>query len=279
VYKDRAIGLPPLNTTLARRMIERTKIYTALKGVRGRPAVNLALLEQILVRFSQLVLEQPWIRELDINPLLVSSSGMLALDARVVLYGSEVAQADLPRSAIRPYPTQYVAPWRLSDGTDVLIRPIRPEDEPQIAELHRKLSERSVRLRYFQSLHLDQRTTHERLIRVCFNDYDRELALIVELGSGQPGSQILAVGRLSKVPGRRTAEFALVIDDEWQRRGLGSELLGRLVQIGKDEKVSAITADILPENLAMQRICERRGFQLEHRTGDGVVSAVLVLDG
>ncbi len=277
VFRDRALALPPLNATLARRLMERTKIYTALKGVRGRAPVNLQLLEQILVLFGRLVLEQPLICEIEINPLLASADGILALDARVVLHPADVREADLPRSAIRPYPTQYVSPWLLPDGTSLLIRPIRPEDEPQVAELHRKLSERSVRFRYFQALQLDQRTAHERLIRVCFNDYDRELALIVEQGSGQADSQILAVGRLSKVPGQRSAEFSLVVDDEWQRRGLGSELLRRLVQIGKDEKVSAIGGDILPENLGMQRICQKLGFALEHRPEDSVVSAVLML--
>jgi acetyltransferase len=278
VFRDRALALPPLNATLARRLIERTKIYKALQGVRGRAPVNLALLEQILVRFSRLVLEQPWIREIDINPLLAGPTGILALDARVVLYGPEVREANLPRSAIRPYPTQYVSPWRLSDGTDVLIRPIRPEDEPKIAELHRKLSERSVRLRYFQALELDQRTAHERLVRVCVNDYDRELALFVEQRAGQPDSQILAVGRLSRIPGLRTAEFALVVDDEWQRRGLGIELLRRLVQIAKAEKLTSITADILPDNLAMQHICKQLGFQVQRRPDDPIVSAVLMLE-
>jgi len=278
VFRDRALALPPLNATLARRMIEQTKVYTALKGVRGRPPINLAHLEQVLVRFSQLVLDQPWIREIDINPLLASPSGLLALDARVVLYGAEVEKQQLPRSAIRPYPSQYVSPWQLKDGTDVTIRPIRPEDEPQIVELHRKLSERSVRMRYFQALQLDQRTAHERLSRVCFNDYDRELALIVERRSGQPGAQILAVARLSKAPGQRSAEFALVIDDDWQHLGLGTELLGRLVQIGRDEKRSAIIGDILAENTAMQRICEKLGFRLERRLDDNIVNAVLVLD-
>jgi len=279
VFKDRALALPPLNATLARRLIEQTKIYTALKGVRGRPPVDLAQLEQVLVRFSRLVVEHPWIREIDINPLLASPSGVLALDARVVLYDNDVEERRLPRSAIRPYPNQYVGTWSLKDGTNVLIRPIRPEDEPQIVELHHKLSERSVRMRYFQPLQLDQRTAHERLIRVCFNDYDRELALIVEQRSRQPGSQILAVGRLSKVPGQTSAEFALVIDDDWQHRGLGTELLRRLVQIGKDEKVSAITADILAENLAMQRMCMKLGFALHRRADDNIVNAVLVLDG
>jgi acetyltransferase len=279
VFRDRALALPPLNATLARRMIEQTKICAALKGVRGRPPVNLSLLEQVLVRFSQLVLEQPWIREIDVNPLLVAPSGVLALDARVVLHGRDMKKEQLPRSAIRPYPTQYVSPWQLNDGTNVLVRPIRPEDEPQILDLHRRLSERSVRMRYFHPLQLDQRTAHERLSRVCFNDYDRELALIVERRSGQPATQILAVARLSKVPGQRCAEFALVIDDDWQQRGLGAELLKRLIQIGRDEKVSAITGDILAENRPMQRICERLGFQLERGHDDDVVKAVLVLDG
>jgi acetyltransferase len=150
VYKDRAVGLPPLNTTLARRVMERTKILTALKGVRGRKRVDLDALEQLIVRFSYLITEQSWIKEIDINPLLASSEGLLALDARVVLHPLELATP--PRSAIRPYPTQYVEAWKLPDGTDVLIRPIRPEDEPAIALFHTQLSERSVYLRYFHLL-------------------------------------------------------------------------------------------------------------------------------
>src|ERR1700684_4642670 len=128
VYRDHALALPPLNTTLAQRMMEQTRIFTALKGVRGRKPVDMAELEQLLVRFSQLVLEQPWISEIDINPLLASPERMLALDARVVLYGQEVTADQLPRLAIRPYPIQYVRPWTLKNGTPVVIRPIRPED-------------------------------------------------------------------------------------------------------------------------------------------------------
>src|SRR5580698_2355007 len=130
VYKDRAVGLPPLNTTLARRMMERTKILTALKGVRGRKPVDLTALERLIVRFSYLVTEQSWIQEIDINPLLASPDGLLALDARVVLHPADLKAA--PRPAIRPYPTQYVQPWALPDGTQLLIRPIRPEDEPRM---------------------------------------------------------------------------------------------------------------------------------------------------
>jgi acetyltransferase len=141
---------------------------------------------------------------------------------------------------------------------------------------HRQLSERSVRSRYFQSLHLDQRTTHERLVRVCFNDYDRELALIVE-HAGVAGPEVLAVGRLSKTPGQHSAEFAIVVSDDWQHQGLGTELLRRLVAIGRDEQVSAITASILPDNLDMQKLCIKLGFELRHAPEDGVVQAVLLL--
>jgi acetyltransferase len=168
---------------------------------------------------------------------------------------------------------------RLKDGSEVRIRPIRAEDEPSVAELHKKLSERSVRLRYFQDLQLGQRTAHERLVRVCFGDYDREIALVVERLPAGAVPEFLAVARLSKNPGHNDAEFALVISDEWQHRGLGTELLRRLVQIGKDEGLAAITADILPDNLDMQRVCEKVGFQLEHAPGEPVVRAVLPLGG
>ena len=154
VFHDRALALPPLNTTLARRMMEQTRIYRALKGVRGRKPVDLSGLEQLLVRFSRLVVEQPWIREIDINPLLASPTGLLALDARVILHGPEVTAANLPRPAIRPYPLQYVSEWTTKTGRAVLIRPIRPEDEPLVARFHETLSDRSVPFRFFHAMKL-----------------------------------------------------------------------------------------------------------------------------
>jgi acetyltransferase len=141
VFRDRALALPPLNTTLARRMMEQTDIYKALKGVRGRKPVDLAGLEQLMVRFSRLVVEQPWIKEIDINPLLASADRLVALDARVVVHGPEVREEQLPRTAIRPYPNRYVSAWKMKDGTEVLIRPIRPEDEPLMVKFHATLSE------------------------------------------------------------------------------------------------------------------------------------------
>jgi acetyltransferase len=267
VFKDRALGLPPLNATLARRMMERTKIFTALKGVRGRKATNIAALEQLLVRFSQLVVEQPWISELDINPLLVSAERIFALDARVVLHDPKTPENKLPHSAIRPYPIQYATPWKLKNKAPVQIRPIRPEDEPLIVKFHETLSEESVYNRYFAALKLSQRVAHERLTRICFNDYDREIALVAELKvpKGEE-KKILGVGRLSKQHTPGEAEFAVLINDEWQRQGLGSELLRRLIEIGRDEKLKHLSGAILADNHAMQHICRKVGFKVVHNS-------------
>ena len=272
VFKDRALALPPLNTTLARRMMEQTKIYSALKGIRGKPPVNLAELEQIMVRFSQLVAEQQWIKEIDINPLLASPERLLALDARVVLYGLDVSEAQLPRLAIRPYPTQYVGRWTMKDGTKVLIRPIRPEDEPLMAKFHEPLSERSVTLRYFYPMKLSQRIEHERLSRISFIDYDREMALVAEKHNPETGEQeVIAAARLIKITGTQDAEFAILVSDAYQGGGLGTELLRRLLDIGRQEGVKRIFGSILNDNLNMLRVTERLGFKLDGLPKDGVM--------
>ena len=264
VYKDRALALPPLNTTLARRMMEQTRIWTALQGVRGQKAADLAALERLMVRFSQLVIEQRRIREIDINPLLVSSDGMVALDARVVLHGPEISEDQLPKLAIRPYPLQYSYKWAMKNGTPVVIRPIRPEDEPLMVNFHHTLSERSVYMRYFHMLSLSRRIEHDRLTRICFIDYDREMALVAEHTDPSSGAkQILGVGRLSKLHEMRGAEVAIVISDQFQRQGLGTELLNRLLQIGRDEKLDFVAAEILRENPEMQRMVEKVGFNME----------------
>jgi acetyltransferase len=274
VFKDRALGLPPLNTTLARRMMEQTKIYKALKGVRGRRPIDLAALEVLLVRFSALVAEQRWISEIDINPLLASPDGLIALDARVVVHAKDVSLADVPKTAIRAYPTRYISVWDMKDGSAVNIRPIRPEDEPAMVRFHETLSERSVYLRYFHIMNLEQRTTHERLTRICFIDYDREMALVAERRNPQTGeSEILGVGRMTKVLGTQEAEVAVLISDRYQGRGLGRELLSRLQLVAADEKLERITADILPDNRSVMRICQKLGFTLKHSLDDSVVHA------
>jgi acetyltransferase len=274
VFKDRALALPPLNTTLARRMMEQTKIYKALQGVRGRKPVDLAALEVLLVRFSALVAEQRWIKEIDINPLLASPDGLIALDARVVVHGPEVSIDQVPKTAIRAYPSRYVSPWTMKDGGQVTIRPIRPEDEPLMVRFHETLSERSVYLRYFHLMNLEQRTTHERLTRICFIDYDREMALVAVRRNPETGeSEILGVGRLMKIHGTQEAEIAALISDNWQGRGLGKELLARLLLVAAADKITKVTADILPDNRGVMRICEKLGFSLKHSLDDEVVRA------
>ncbi len=151
VMKDRALALPPLNSTLARRLMEQTRIYKALGGVRGRLPVDLQALERLMVHFSRMVCEQPWIKEIDINPLLASHEGLLALDARVVLHDLDVPREKLPHPAIRPYPVQYASYWTPTEGQEVYIRPIRPEDEPKLIRFHETLSENTVYLRYFRA--------------------------------------------------------------------------------------------------------------------------------
>ena len=277
VFKDRALALPPLNTTLARRMVEQTKIYEALQGVRGRESVDMPALEKLLVRFSQLVVEQPRIKEVDINPLLAGPDQLLALDGRVVLHPYETPDADLPQPAIRPYPHQYEAAWTTRSGMEVMIRPIRSEDEPKLVQFHKKISERSVYMRYASIMKLDQRVAHERLARICHIDYDREMALVAEWENPETGEvEILGVGRLTKQIGTNEAEFAMLVIDAYQREGIGTELLRRLVQVGRDEGLNRITADILVQNRAMQHVSKKLGFEIAHSgdMADEMVKAV-----
>jgi acetyltransferase len=189
-----------------------------------------------------------------------------------------VSEDKLPRPAIRPYPSQYGTTWKLKNGVPVSIRPIRPEDEPFMVRFHESLSEESVYYRYFSQLKLDQRVAHERLTRMCFNDYDREIALVAEHKNAKTGKvDIMGVGRLSKARGLNEAEFALIISDRYQRQGLGTELLKRLVHIGREEKLERITANILAENHAMQVVAKRVGFKLTRDTDNHDFRAEILL--
>ena len=183
VFKDKSLALPPLNSTLARRMMETTKIYHALKGVRGRKSVDMAALENLLVRFSELVVE---------NPAHQGDRHQSACSPlRSVCWRWMPASCcTRPRCQMRsfrnppsvPIPSSTSQNGRCKNGEEVVIRPIRPEDEPMMVDFHKELSERSVYLRYFQPLKFSQRTAHERLTRICFIDYNREMALVAERG-------------------------------------------------------------------------------------------------
>ena len=276
VYRDHALALPPLNATLAQRLLEQTKIYVALQGVRGRPPVDLGGLKGVLVAFSQLIVDLPRIAEVDINPLLASSDRILALDARVVLVDRKTSDEALPRPAIRPYPLQYISPWKMKDGAEVTIRPVRPEDEPAMAKFHELLSDETVYLRYFHMAKLDTRVAHERLLRKCFIDYDREMALVAELsGANSRVPPIVAVGRLSRRPLSEEAELAVVVADRYQHQGLGGELIARLVKIARAEGLKRIVAEFHSENSAIRHLAMHGGAKVE-RTPDPMCFRITV---
>lgn len=183
----------------------------------------------------------------------------------------------LPRFAVRPYPLKYVAPWTMKDGNQIDIRPIRPEDEPLMVRFHETLSDRSVYLRYFCSLSLSRRIAHERLARICFCDYDREMALVAERTDPATGKrQIIAVGRMSKLHFGNEAEVAVLVSDQFQKQGLGHELLRRIIEIARDEKLSRVSAEMLTDNTAMQFIMKRLGFGVH--AGQDLTSVQAFLD-
>jgi acetyltransferase len=272
VMRDSALALPPLNRTLARRMIERTQIYRVLKGVRGRGPVDLDALETLLVRFSRLIVEQPEIEEVDINPLLATSKNAVALDARLVLCPPDRI-ANPPRLAIHPYPNQYVASFRLRNGTEVEVRPIGAEDEPLIIELHGSHSEHTLRMRFFS---LVKTLSRESLIRLCHLDYDREMALVAVQGRGKE-AKILGVSRYYLTPETGEAEFALVVRDACQRQGLGRHLMERLIAIAKERGVHRLVGLVLRENGPMLALTAALGFSAPESVEENVVRVTRAL--
>jgi acetyltransferase len=277
ILRDQGLGLPPLNETLARRMIEGTRISKALANMRGRRGVDKGALAQLLVRFSAMIVDQPRIKELDINPFFATRNSFVALDTRVVLHPFEIADEALPRPAIRPYPSQYVGTCSLPDGTVFTVRPIRPEDEPLMRPFHEKISDQSVYTRYTYAFRLSGRIAHEYLSRMCFIDYLREMALVALHANAAGEPEIVGVGRLLMERNRNEAEFAVLITDEFQGRGMGTELLRQLVEIGRKEHVARIVGYILSTNSAMLHACKHLGFHHEHELGDPMVRSIIDL--
>jgi acetyltransferase len=225
-----------------------------------------------------LVAEQQWIKEIDINPLVVSADQILALDARIVLHEPAKMAKDLPHLAIRPYPQEYASIWTSKDGIALTVRPIRPEDEPLMIKFHLTLSEETVRLRYFGMAKLEKRIAHERLTRICFNDYDREIALVaVQQNPDTKEDEIIGIGRLIKAYNGSEAQYAILISDDFQGHGLGTYLLSRLVEIGRQEGIDRIIGHILPENHLMQRISRKVGFDVKYDRINEVMLAEIQL--
>ena len=256
VLKDSAVDLPPLNLLLARRLMERTRVYRLLQGYRNIPAANVDLVAEFLVRISQLVTDFPEIVELDLNPVVISDGRPVAIDARIAIEPSQVAA---PRHLIiSPYPNQYESNWLLKDGTPVLIRPVRPEDEHLVADLLHNCSDQTIYFRYFG---VNKNWPHESLIRFTQNDYDREIG-IAAIGLPPGPSVMMGVGRLVMTPERDSAEFAVIVADRWQGAGLGMKLVEQVIEIAKENGVRTLSGDVLAENRRMLGLVKKMGFNL-----------------
>jgi acetyltransferase len=202
----------------------------------------------------------------------------LMVDARIAIYGREAVGDRHPHSGLHSYPAQYVSRWRMKNGEEILFRPIRPDDESLMVNFHKTLSEQSVYLRYFHMENLNARVAHERLIQKCFIDYRQEMALVADRTAPETGQhEILAVGRLSKILTGTEAELAVLVSDDYQRHGLGTELVRRLIQVARDEKLHEIVANILPENLGMCALASRFGFKIRASADPTMLTAVLNL--
>ena len=273
VFKDRALALPPLNMTLAKHLVEETVISQALKGVRGRKPIDKEVLAALLVRFSELVAEQPRIAEIDINPLLASPERIIALDARVVLHPPTIPDAELPRLAIRPYPHEYLRDVATDNGVPLVVRPIRPEDEPAVVRFHAGLSDETVRARYGKVRSLKERTAHERLTRICYVDYDRQMALVAEAQTPERPGDRWHRPRVTESTASEDRHLTLVVADAWQRHGIGAQLVRSAIQVAHGEQVTNLVAEVSPDNVPMRELLVSEGFSIEDR-GDVLLASL-----
>ena len=274
--KDFSIGLPPLNQTLAKMLMQDTKVYKMLQGFRGKPPADFDGLEEILVNFSNLIVDFPEIAEIDINPLAISNGRASALDARIIIdrdYGA-ASRSPYPHLVITPYPRKYITPWQLSEGTEVLLRPIRPEDEPAEHEMLSSLSEETLRTRFFSTI---KEISHEWLILFCNIDYDRHMAIVAEVReSGK--KKMIGVARLIMNTDLTSGELAVLVHDRFQGRGLGTKFVEVLIGIARERDLDDVRAEVLTENENMLKVFRRLGFTTRWLIG-GTTEAVLKLKG
>jgi acetyltransferase len=273
VFKDISIGLPPLNQTLARRLMEETEVYKMLQGYRGKKPADMKELEHILVSFSNLIVDFPEIAEMDINPIAISNGKAYALDARIIIDKEYIDYTvQYPHLVITPYPTRYTTTWKLMDGTEVTLRPIKPEDEPLEHEMLSTLSQETLRTRFFSII---KDITHEMLIRFCNIDYDREIAIVAELREGDK-RKIIGIGRLIIEPYFRSGEYAVLVHDNYHGKGLGYKLVDVIIGIAQDKGLEEIYGTVLTENEKMLRIARKLGFTTKMQP-DGITEVKLVL--
>jgi acetyltransferase len=272
VFQDRALSFPPLSERLARHMLESLKSWPLLRGYRGKPGIDVDGVIEVLMRFSYLVADYPEILEFDINPLLVTPDGALTLDARAMLDPSGHEKADRPYAhlVLRPYPEEFVTTRTLADGSEVTLRPIRPEDEPRWKHLLATCSKETLYARFG---YLAQFATHETATRYCFIDYDREMAIVADL-EHEGEHRLAGIGRLVGDPNHETAEYAVLIGDRWQGQGLGKLLTSYCVDVARGWGIRKIVASTTKENGRMVGIFEGLGFdrRLDAESGNVFVS-------
>jgi acetyltransferase len=274
LFKDYSIALPPLNTTLIRRMMEETKVYRLLKGYRGSAPVDLKRLDETILLFSQLLVDFPQIKEIDINPMLISEKEASILDARIVIDKDKVCKKFVPHEhmVISPYPKKDELLWLLKNGQEVLLRPIKPEDEPMWLEWFQSLSEESIRYRFFQML---KDTPHEVRVRYCNVDYDREVAMVAEIVENGK-RKILGVTRISIESDRKHSEMAFIVSDYWQGLGLGTKLVDYTLDIAKQKGIENVYVIMLQDNYRALSLTKKMGFKIEYLS-DGTVKGELNL--
>ncbi len=274
VFQDRVVGFPPLNKVLARRLMERTRVYKVLKtGYRNKPPANIDLLEEILVKFSYLMIDFPEIKEMDVNPIVSKGSEVWALDARIVI-DRDLALTKpegYQHLIISPYPTKYVTELRTRDNRRVILRPIRPEDEPLWLEMFKNFSKETIMQRFF---YIIKDTAHDLRVRYCNIDYDREIAIVAELTENNQ-RKIAGVVRLVIDPDGRKGEFAVVLADPWQKLGLGSKMVDYIIGIAEDKNLESIYGVVMRENTRMIALVESLGFQVKYRASEAFVTLKL----
>jgi len=254
--------------------MEETKVYRLLKGWRNAPPVDLKKLDETVLMFSQLLVDFPQIKEIDINPLLVSEKDATILDARIVINKDNVCKKFEPHEhmVISPYPKKYEILWLLKNGQEVLLRPIKPEDEPLWLEMFHSLSEESIRYRFFQML---KDTPHEVRVRYCNIDYDREIAIVAEIVENDK-RKILGVTRLSIESDEKSGEIAFLVSDYWQGLGLGTKMVDYVLDIAKEKGMESVHSIILQDNYRALSLSKKMGFKIEY-LNDGTVKAELNL--
>jgi acetyltransferase len=272
VLRDRTIALPPLNPFLAEEMVGRTRIAKMLGSFRDLPPIHMDALVAALLRVSEMVCELPWLEELDINPLIADENGVIVLDARVALHEQPPMRNRYAHMAIHPYPTDLVQRVKLRDGTAVTLRPIRPEDADMEQAFVKGLSDES---RHFRFMNTVRELTPAMLVRFTQIDYDREMAFVAVIDEGGREREI-GVTRYVTNPDGQTCEFALVVADAWQGRGLGRRMLESLIRVARERGLAEMVGHVLTSNRAMLALCQSLGFVIRDDPHDGAVRTALL---